>query len=279
MITVIRRRDAEAEQLNLQLLQAGKMASIGELSAGVAHEINNPLAIIMTERQLMLDAETAAPLPDKEFRKQFGASMDQIGVQIERCKRITQNLLRFSRRTRSVIERVDLNAFLEEVVELMEREAATEGIAFAADLEEGPLEILSDPSQLQQVFLNLITNAVDALRVQPYGTITVKTRRDAGGGGVRVVIADTGPGIAPENLERIFDPFFTTKPVGQGTGLGLAICYGTVRRLGGTITVRSEPGRGAEFTVFLPDKPPGGIPEQADPFRRQSNRFAGLEAL
>ena len=256
MITIIRRRDAEAERLNEQLLEAGKLASIGELSAGVAHEINNPLAIILTERQLLLDAVQHAPIADPEFQEQFSDSMSQIDIQVQRCKRITQNLLRFSRRTESMIETVDLNGFIREVIDLMEREARTSGIKFFSELDPQLPPLLSDPSQLQQVLLNLITNAIDAHDGKPYGSIRVSTRADHRLQQAELTVADTGVGIKPEHLRRIFDPFFTTKAVGKGTGLGLSICYSIIRRLGGNISVRSEPGKGTEFTIVLPFRPP-----------------------
>lgn len=257
MITVIKRRDLDADQLNLQYMQASKLASIGELSAGVAHEINNPLSIILTERQILMDMADQSPAAmDSDFKPQFLDSMDQIRVQIHRCKRITQNLLRFARRTQSMIESVDINAFIKEVVELMEREARTSGIKLSMDLDSHLPVIKSDPSQLQQVFLNMINNAMDALEQMPYGAIKITTRSDNSGQPVRIIIADTGPGIRPEHLEKIFDPFFTTKPVGKGTGLGLSICYSIIERLGGQIKVRSTPGEGAEFSLSLPLDPP-----------------------
>jgi two-component system NtrC family sensor kinase len=261
MITVIKRRDGEADRLNQQLLQAGKLASIGELSAGVAHEINNPLAIILTERQLLLDAARTAAIADPEFQEQFTDSMSQIDVQVQRCKRITQNLLRFSRRTQSVIEKVDLNAFLGEVIELMEREARTSGIKFFSELDANLPPVLSDPSQLQQVFLNLITNAIDAHDGKPYGSVRITTQADPDLGIAFVKVADSGSGIRPEHLNRIFDPFFTTKPVGKGTGLGLSICFSIVKRLGGSIAVQSEPEKGTEFTIGLPFLPPKELQE------------------
>ncbi len=265
MISVIRNRDQEAEQLNRQYMQASKLAAIGELSAGVAHEINNPLAIILTERQLLLDMAKylpAAMVP--EFRQQFDDSMEQISLQIQRCKRITQNLLRFARRTQSLIESVDMNAFIREVVELMEREARTSGIKFSMDLEEELPLLKSDPSQLQQVFLNLITNAMDAHEGMSYGNIRITTRSDPSRKGVRISFADTGSGIRPEHLEKIFDPFFTTKPVGKGTGLGLSICYSIVERLGGKLTVNSTPGEGTEFQIRMPLEPPEGLKEELE---------------
>jgi two-component system NtrC family sensor kinase len=261
MINVIKRRDAEADLLNDQLLQTGKLASIGELSAGVAHEINNPLAIVLTERQLLLDAVKHAPISDPEFKEQFDDSMNQIDIQVQRCKRITQNLLRFSRRTESVIETVDLNGFIREVIDLMDREARSSGIKFFSELDPQLAPLLSDPSQLQQVLLNLITNAIDAHDGKPYGTIRVSTRGDNELQRVSLSVADTGSGIKPDHLRRIFDPFFTTKSVGKGTGLGLSICHSIIRRLGGNITVNSEVGKGTEFIIELPYRAPKELRE------------------
>lgn len=265
MISVIKERDLEAEQLNRQYMQASKLAAIGELSAGVAHEINNPLAIILTERQLLLDMAKHLPAAmDNEFRLQFDDSMEQISLQIQRCKRITQNLLRFARRTQSLIETVDMNAFIREMVDLMEREARTSGIKFSMDLEEKLPLLKSDPSQLQQVFLNLITNAMDAHEGMSYGNIRITTRRDPSRNGIKISFADTGSGIRPEHLEKIFDPFFTTKPVGKGTGLGLSICYSIIERLGGNMTVSSTPGEGTEFGIRMPLEPPEGLKEKLE---------------
>jgi two-component system NtrC family sensor kinase len=266
LVRVIRDRDAEADQLGRQLMEAGKMASLGELSAGVAHEINNPLAIILTERQILLDTLEQTQNLDEGFRKELKESLNQMDVQINRCKRITHNLLRFSRRTRSVIEKVDLNSFLEEVVELMEREARSSGIKFQTDLDQNLKPVLSDPSQLQQVFLNLITNAIDAHDGKPYGNIRIATRADDEHKKVHIVFADTGCGIPKEILSKIFDPFFTAKAVGKGTGLGLSICYSIMQRLGGSISVKSQVGQGTEFTLTLPYRPPAeaheGIADQ-----------------
>ena len=259
MISVIKKRDLEADQLGRQLMQTGKLAAIGQLSAGVAHEINNPLAIVLTERQLLLDAAGRHSFKSGEFESQFQDSMNQIDVQVQRCKRITQNLLRFSRRTESMLETVDINQFIREVIELMEREARAGGINFFAELDEALTPIISDPSQLQQVFLNIITNAIDAHDGKPYGSILIRTRANADG--IEIAVSDRGAGIAPENLEKIFDPFFTTKPVGKGTGLGLSICYSIMKQLGGHIAVRSEVGTGSEFTLFIPGNPPRQLRE------------------
>jgi two-component system, NtrC family, sensor kinase len=261
MISAIKKRDREADQLSRQLMQAGKLAAIGQLSAGVAHEINNPLAIVLTERQLLLDAASRHSIGSSEFEIQFQTSMNQIDVQVQRCKRITQNLLRFSRRTESILETVDINHFIREVIELMEREARAGGIKFCAELERALPPIISDPSQLQQVFLNIITNAIDAHDGKPYGSIRIETRTSTTGAGVEIKISDRGCGISPENQEKIFEPFFTTKPVGKGTGLGLSICYSIMKQLGGDIAVASEVGKGSEFTLFIPANPPRQLRE------------------
>jgi two-component system NtrC family sensor kinase len=254
MIKTIRKRDQESDQLNKQLMQASKLASLGELSAGVAHEINNPLAIILTEGQVIRDSLEEVPDLDEEFKSQLMESLSQIDTQVQRCNLITHNLLRFSRRTTSVIGMVDLNAFLKEVIQLMEGRAKGMGVQFVTDLDKSLDPIRSDPSQLQQVFLNLITNAIDAHEGKPHGTIHISTQADPRKQGVEIVVADTGSGIPAKNLERIFDPFFTTKPVGKGTGLGLSISYSIIKKLGGDITVQSEFEKGARFTLFLPFK-------------------------
>ncbi|MFH1437300.1 MAG: cache domain-containing protein, partial [Pseudomonadota bacterium] len=198
MISIVRKRDSAVDRLNAKFIQASKLASIGELSAGLAHEINNPLAIIVTEKQILLDMEKQAPIRDPEFKSRFSSSLSQIADQVQRCKRLTHNLLRFSRRTQSMIETVDINESIKEVVELMQREAGTSGIKILSDLDENLPAVLTDHSQLQQVFLNLITNAVDAHDGKPYGSIRVSTRPDDENRGVRIAFADTGSGIRPE---------------------------------------------------------------------------------
>ena len=264
MINVIRHRDVEADHLNQQLLQTGKLASLGKLSAGVAHEINNPMAIILTERQILLDLVDETENLDPGFKTQLLASLAQVDVQIQRCKRITHNLLRFSRRTQSSIKPIDLNAFIEEIIDLMERDARSSGIKFISDFQKNLPSILSDSSQLQQVFLNMITNAIDAHAGMPYGSIRITTRTDDQRHGVFVVFTDTGSGIAPEIVDKIFDPFFTTKEVGKGTGLGLSICYSIVKRLGGDISVDSERGKGTSFKIFFPYEIPARLQENME---------------
>ncbi|MDA3787652.1 MAG: ATP-binding protein [Desulfobacula sp.] len=256
MVQVIKKRDSELEGMNNQLMQAGKLASIGELSAGVAHEINNPLAIIMTEHQLLLDSEKRAPITDDTFGEQFAGSLNQIGIQVRRCTHITRNLMKFARRTKSVIETININVFLREVMDLMEREAESDGIKFKSLLDDTLPSILSDPSQLQQVFLNFINNAIDALEDKGGGIITIATCLAKDKTGISIIVEDTGSGIKDHDIEKIFDPIFTTKTPGRGTGLGLSICYSIVKQLGGQIQVESQIGKGTRFTLTFPFKPP-----------------------
>lgn len=252
MIKTIKKRDQEAEGLNRQLMQASKLASIGELAAGVAHEINNPLAVILTENQVMRDLSEEEPTLGGEFRDQLAQSLAQVDAQVQRCSHITQNLLRFSRRIASASRFVDLNVALTDVVALLEKRASSSGVQIALDLQENLPRLSTDPFELEQVFLNLINNAIDSHEGKPYGNIQIATRFDSARNGLVATVADTGSGIPEEDLERIFDPFFTTKPVGKGTGLGLSISYSIIRQMGGDISVRSEMGKGTEFTLFLP---------------------------
>jgi two-component system NtrC family sensor kinase len=263
MIHAMRRRDMEVDQANECFIQASKLASVGELSAGVAHEINNPLAIINFENQILADMEkTAEMAPD--FRDQLLRSMTRVSNQVKRCKRLTHNLLKFSRQTESVMGNVDLNSLIEEVVALVEREAATSGIRLIVEPEPDLPAVLADSSQIQQVFLNLITNAIDAHNDTGYGSVRIVTRKNMREKGVEIVFSDTGSGIPPAIIDKIFDPFFTTKPVGKGTGLGLSICYGIVSKLGGHLSVQSKVGEGSVFTVFMPFEPPRGLRKNGD---------------
>jgi two-component system NtrC family sensor kinase len=257
MLNLVKRRDAESEILNRQLIQTSKMASIGELSLGVADGINNPLAIISTEREILLDASKEASRIDPDFGDQLDDSMNQIDTQIKRCTRITHNLLKFSRRKQSVLEMVDINSYISELIELMERKTKSSGVTFAAYLSQDVPPILSDLSQLEQVFLNLITNAVDAheCKHQDNGSVAVSSTFLKSEGLVEIVVSDTGVGISEENLSKVFDPFFSTKPIGKGTGLGLSICYSIIIRLGGQIQVKSILNQGTAFTIRLPLRP------------------------
>src|SRR3989441_12401013 len=228
-----------------QLQQAEKLTAMGQLVSGVAHEINNPAAIISGFAQtLLLD----------ELKTEHHEMLQTIYDEASRIGRITANLLAFARAGGTQRTLVDLNDIVRRTFALRSYHLSTLNIAVTFDL--APLEpkIWADPSELQQVLLNLLINAEQALlSMETSRSIVVRTR--ATEEELRLEVADSGPGIAPEIRGKIFDPFFTTKPEGGGTGLGLSICYGVAREHGGRIWVDSQPGHGATFYVSLPRDP------------------------
>ena len=244
----------EKREMGSQLIMAGRLAEVGEMSAGVAHEINNPLQVMKSEYTLITDIlddiRSGALNPDPENMDQMRDSVDQISFQIDRCRDITQGLLKFARKSEATFEEIVLPDLIEEIVHMIEHQAMLDGVHIVRTFDPGLPQLLSDPGQLQQVFLNLINNAMHALGGREDGVIRIHTARQDDR--VLISVTDNGCGIAPENLEKIFLPFFTTKPVGRGTGLGLSTCYGIVERLGGHISVSSEVGAGTVFTVRLP---------------------------
>jgi len=245
----IERADREKEMMNEQVIEAGKLASVGELAAGIAHEINNPMAIMVEEAGWIEDL-----LQEEEFKEggnldEFKRAVKQIKTQGKRCKEITHKLLSFARKTDPAIKVVQLNDLVEEIVALCEQRAKYSSIHINMNLMSPLPTIHASPSEMQQVLLNLINNAVDAME-KSGGSIDITTRLD--GSYVVLDVADTGPGIPQANLARIFDPFFTTKAVGKGTGLGLSICYGIIHKMGGEISVNSAVGIGAVFHIRIP---------------------------
>jgi two-component system NtrC family sensor kinase len=235
--------------LDERLLQSQKLAAIGELSAGIAHEINNPLAIIRQEAEWMahlLQKLGGAHLKETE---ELQGSVRQIVQQVDRCTEIIRNLLDFARKRDPVIQAVEVNRIIEDMTMLVEKEARHNNITIVRQYDQDLPPIYSDAPQLRQVILNFLTNATYAIGKE--GVITITTRLN-GSEAVDIVISDTGCGITAENLQKIFDPFFTTKPPGKGTGLGLSICHGIIQRLGGRIAVASQVGQGTTFTITLP---------------------------
>jgi PAS domain S-box-containing protein len=240
------RRAAAAIQARLQaqLAQTEKLAAMGQLLAGVAHELNNPLAVVLGQSSL-LASQLETGVPAERARK--------LGAAAERCARIVKNFLALARQQPPTRQAVLLNTVVREAIELLAYSLRVDGITPMLDLARDLPLLSADPHQLHQVIVNLVTNAHHAMRetVGPR-TLTVSTRFDAASARVRLDVADTGPGIAPEVQARLFEPFFTTKPPGQGTGLGLSLCRGIVEEHGGEIRVESAPGRGAAFQVELP---------------------------
>lgn len=237
----VEERSREIQAIQAQLMQSEKLASLGKLAAGVAHEINNPMTGILTNASLLLE-----DLPPDDPRRE---DLQTIVNETIRCRRIVKGLLDFARQTRPEKKRVSVNDILRNSLSLLRNQASFRNIEIVEELDPFLPEISADPNQLQQVFVNILINASEAMASG--GEIRVETRRaDREGNFVEVSIADNGPGIPPEAKTKLFDPFFTTKST--GTGLGLAVSYGIVQSHGGTIEVESEPGHGATFRVRLP---------------------------
>lgn len=237
---------AQLEAARQQLVSAEKLAALGELTAGVAHEINNPIAVIQGNMDVL--------------RRELGGDVERVQVevdlileQIDRINAIVDKLLRYSRPARyeAELQEVQPNRLVDDTLVLVEHEMAAKGLRVETDYEASN-GITIDAQELQQVLVNLLVNAAHASEAG--GRIRVGTRNCDGGAGVVISISDDGVGISAEHLPRIFDPFFTTKRVG-GTGLGLSVSYGLLRRYGGDIRATSEPGRGTTFEVFVPGKP------------------------
>lgn len=225
-----------------QLIQSEKLSGIGEFVAGVAHELNNPLTSVMGFSELLAQADT---------NPQHKRHLEMIHKSAQRCQKIVKALLSFARRHKPERKAVCLNGLVEAALEILHYQLRTSGIEVTTTLDPSLPQAMVDAHQIQQVFLNIINNARQAIEAHaPHGWIKIATC--VRGDQVRVSIQDSGPGIPPESLSKIFDPFFTTKEVGQGTGLGLSLCYGIIKEHGGTITPRSRPGEGATFIIELP---------------------------
>ena len=236
----------EAEERNVklqeQLRHADRLATIGQLAAGVAHELNEPLANILGFAQL---AQKASPLP-----KQVSADMQRIVENCLHAREVIQKLLMFARQMPPRITRVQLNNIVSEGMYFLDARCAKAGIEVVRRLDPTLPAIDADPSQLHQVLVNLAVNSIQAM--PQGGTLTLETRAE--GDWVRLVVQDTGAGMTAAVRQNIFTPFFTTKDVNEGTGLGLAVVHGIVTSHGGTIDVRSEAGCGARFEIRLPVK-------------------------
>jgi two-component system NtrC family sensor kinase len=253
MISRMAQADRDKEMMDKQVIETGKLASIGELAAGIAHEINNPVAIMVEEAGWIEDLLEEEDLKEGKNLEEFQRALKQIRVQGYRCKDITHNLLSFARKTDGKVKKLQLNALIEEMVRLSGQRAKFGNVAIETDLMVDLPLVDASEIELQQVFLNLINNALDAME-KGGGTLKITTHvaNEEKFHGVVVDIADTGPGIPKVNLAKIFDPFFTTKPVGKGTGLGLSICYGIINKMGGEISVDSILGEGTTFHIHFP---------------------------
>ena len=228
---------AELEQ---RLVQADKLSSIGLLAAGVAHEVNTPLAVISTYAQML-----AKQVADDSTKS---AMLEKIAKQTFRASEIVNSLLNFSRTSTTSFGGVAVNKVVQETLSLLEHQLQKSGIQVKADLDPELPAVHGNAGKLQQVFLNLFLNARDAMSAG--GTLEIRSWAE--GMGARIEVSDSGQGIAPENLHRIYDPFFTTKAARKGTGLGLSVTYGIIQEHGGSIEVFNRRGGGATFRVDLP---------------------------
>jgi two-component system NtrC family sensor kinase len=247
----VEERTAALREAQEQLVQTEKLASMGKLSASVAHEINNPLAGVLTYAKLLTRKLKKGP-PDAEGVEQALRNLALIERETERCSTIVKNLLDFARQREPALRETDLNAVLGEVLALINHRLEMAAITLHRDFGELPM-LLADYDQLRQVFFNVTMNACDAMGHG--GSLTVRSRLLPAGDEVEVEIADSGPGIPAEHLGKIFDPFFTTKE--KGTGLGLSVVYGILQRHGGTIEARCPPAGGTVFVTRLPLKARG----------------------
>ncbi len=225
-----------------QLIQSEKLSAVGQFVAGVAHELNNPLTAVIGFSELLQNAQA-----DEKTK----GHLDRIAKSAHRCHKIVHSLLSFARQEAPERKLVELHTVLDEVLEIMAYDLRTSNVTVVKELAPSVPPIMADPHQLQQVFVNILGNARQAIEpFQREGRIVIRTR--SANGWVMLEFQDNGPGIKPQHLARIFDPFFTTKPAGKGTGLGLSLSYGLIQEHGGKISAQSEPGHGATFIIELP---------------------------
>ncbi|MBI3456965.1 MAG: response regulator [Candidatus Rokubacteria bacterium] len=249
--------EAKVQERTQQLLQTEKLAAMGTMLAGVAHELNNPLSVILGRAVLLAGQIGGDPRQEQ---------VEKIAQAAHRCARIVKNFLALARQRPPELGEVRLNQIVQETVELLAYPLRVDDVGVTLDLAPDLPVLWVDPNQLHQVVINLITNAHQAMRATaPPRRLTLTTRFDPSAERVSLEVADTGPGIPPAIQARIFDPFFTTKPPGQGTGLGLSLCQGIVEGHGGTIRVESRPGQGAIFHVEVPVVAPPTATPQSPP--------------
>jgi signal transduction histidine kinase/ActR/RegA family two-component response regulator len=238
----VEERTKKLEEAPAILIQSEKLSAIGQLISGVAHELNNPLAAVIGFSQLSLGTE-ANPKTISYLKK--------ICSEADRCAKIVNNLLTFSRKSKAEKQPVGINGIIERTLDLMSYQFQVNNVKIIKDLDAELPKTLGDFHQLQQVFLNIVNNAFQAMQEKSKeGSLTVRTKRIKDM--ILIEFTDTGPGIPKENLIKIFDPFFTTKEIGKGTGLGLSVSYGIIKEHGGSIYALSEPGKGATFVIELP---------------------------
>ncbi|MCD4744409.1 MAG: GHKL domain-containing protein [Desulfobacteraceae bacterium] len=244
----LQERDKKLDEMNAHLIQTDKMAALGKMAAGVAHEINNPLGIISAKAGWIHDLLEEEEFKESENYQEYIDALLKIEEHVERAGKVTHNMLGFARAMEPSMEKIDINDVLNHTIEFLAHHAQINNIDIQTEYDNSIPEISSDRSQLQQVFLNIINNAIDAIDKQ--GIINIKTYEKSNQ--IIVKIIDTGKGIPEHLVNRIFNPFFTTKAEGKGTGLGLSITYKIIEKLGGNISVESKQNKGTTFTIILP---------------------------
>jgi two-component system NtrC family sensor kinase len=249
----------DKKDLGNQLIRATQLAEVGEMAAGFAHEINNPLQIIKSEHALItsifedLFENKKIDREDEEILE-LEDSLSQIELQVSRCSDITRAILKFGRKNETRVQLLYPGEQIPEILKMIEQRASVEGIVVFKNIPEDLPGFMGDASQFQQVMLNLFNNAIDAIIEQhpdAGGRLEIQARAKDDNW-IEIRVADNGAGIQPEHIEKVFSPFFTTKPVGKGTGLGLSVCYGIIENFGGTMDVISRVNEGTTFIVTLP---------------------------
>ncbi|MBW2569371.1 MAG: GHKL domain-containing protein [Deltaproteobacteria bacterium] len=238
----------EKLHLSEQLVRSDRLAAIGKLASGIAHEINNPLAVISEKAGWIGDLLTEEDVKNSPNYDELIQSTEDIKKHVKRGKKVISRLMGFARKEGIEYQKVDINSVLDETYDFLNKKAMFQNIAIMKEFQDDLPNIVTDGAQLQQVFINIVNNAIDAINKD--GMIRLITKRQ--GGGVLITIADTGPGMPEEVQKKIFDPFFTTKQIGKGTGLGLSTSYGIIEKLCGQLTVESEVGNGTTFYITLP---------------------------
>lgn len=251
---MVEERTRQLKETHEKLLHQDKMSSLGKLSASVVHEINNPIAGILNLIVLMKRIVGEGELKKKEI-DQFARYLDLMETETRRTSRIVSNLLAFSRQSKMELRRLDINRLIEQTLFINSNLLKISGVKVEKNLDPILPEIVGSEDQLQQVFMNLVSNAAEAMEASGGGKLKITSKLLATEDKIQIDVSDSGPGIAYVNISKLFEPFFTTKKKGKGVGLGLSVAYGIIQEHGGSIFVRSTVGHGATFQVRLPLKP------------------------
>jgi signal transduction histidine kinase len=264
---MVEERTRQLKETHKKLLHQDKMASLGKLSASVVHEINNPIAGILNLIMLMKRMVEEDSIGTREI-DQFNQYLTLMETETRRTSRIVSNLLAFSRQSKIELKRINLNRLIEQILFLNSNLLKIAGVKVLTDLDPNLPDLVGSEDQLQQVFMNLVSNAAEAMESRDGGQLNIKTKYSLGEDRLQIDLKDTGIGIPEKNISKLFEPFFTTKKKGKGVGLGLSVAYGIIQEHGGSIYVISKEDKGTTFQVKFPLKrasekldPHGGLSE------------------